>query len=137
MIALAAIRVFLSRWLAFVWHLVKPLVEDWPRTLPTAILIVLITWPLAHCDGVKDERVRNAEEVAEAQRKAIKRNAAAVVASARERVADQRDVAAAQKEQADAVQNLPQSSTTVRQRSRACVVLRHQDTQAGRVPRSC
>jgi hypothetical protein len=120
-----------------VWGFLKPLVVDWQRTLPTALLVGLAAFSLGKCEGTKAERSRTAIAAAEAETRVIQRDAASKVVAARERTADALITSAAEQEQANAVKDLPPSSTTARQRGRACVVLRRQDAEAGRVPRPC
>lgn len=99
-----------------------------------AALAVLAAFLLGRCDGVRSERARQDVARAEANARALARDAAASEAAATERAGDVSTIEARHKEQTDAIKG--DDDAAVR-RNAACQRLRAQGTRAADLPPAC
>lgn len=96
-------------------------------------LLVAAAFALGRCDGVSDERARQALATSKANEKAVTRDAAAKEQAAVERATDTATIEAKKKDQTDALQG---DSNTLRVRA-ACQRLRSAGTGEAALPVQC
>lgn len=98
-----------------------------------AAVLIAAAFALGRCDGVSDEKARQAAATAKANEKALTRDAGAKEQAATERAIDTGAIEAQKKDQIDALQG---DSNTLRVRA-ACQRLRAAGRSAADLPEPC
>lgn len=110
---------------------------EWARLIAVFVLAVLITTPLAYCEGKSAERSAWEAKVARLAVKAEKIQRAADEVRRKAEAIDKARITDNRKEVDDATRNIPDQATSARQRARACVELQRQAAATGQPKPAC